>query len=144
MQPSTSASASSKAIGKGLAQINARNLLGDRMLDPSFFHQRDQQRASLLPRLEPAGFKSFAISVAADRGLGSDDNDFLVLADASGGLGPRLDDANHRHMGRGRDAIKSQRGRRVAGNHQQLGAVAFEVVGRLNRIAATVSTDLEP
>src|SRR5580693_5539233 len=42
-----------EAVSKGFTQVNARDLFGDRVLDPSFFHQRNQQRTSLLPRLDP-------------------------------------------------------------------------------------------
>ena len=57
-----------------LAEIDARHLLGHGMLDPSFFHQRDKQRARLLVGLQPMLLQRIAISVAADRGFGGDDD----------------------------------------------------------------------
>src|ERR1700733_7729865 len=80
-----------EAVSKSLAQVNPRDLLGYGMLDPSFFHQRDQQWTSLLACLDPACLKSLAVSVAADRRVGPHDDNFPVLADRSGGLGPGLD-----------------------------------------------------
>src|SRR5258708_28197070 len=75
-----------EAVSKSLTQVDTSDLFSDRMLDPSLFDQRDQQRTSLLPRVQTSLLKSFAIGVAADCGLGPDDNDFLILADRSGGL----------------------------------------------------------
>jgi hypothetical protein len=72
--------------------------------------------------------------VAADRGLGPDDDDFLILADESGGLSSGLYHAYDRHVRCGRDAVKCQCGRGVARNDQQLGSVGFEVVGGFNSI----------
>ena len=123
-----------EAIGKGLTQINTGDLLGDGVLDPSLFDQRNQQRASLLPRIEAPSLKSFPVSVAADGGLGPDNNDFLILADGSGGLGAGLHHAHDRHMGCGRDAVEGKCGCGVAGDHQQLGSLSFEVVGSFDGI----------
>src|SRR5207253_9792984 len=42
-----------ESIGKGLAQVNAGDLFGNRVLNPTFLDQRHEQRASLLPGLYP-------------------------------------------------------------------------------------------
>ena len=123
-----------EAIGEGLTQINPSDLLGDGMLHPSFFDQRNQQRTSFLPRVEAAGLESFPVGVAADGSLGPDDHDFFVLADGSGGLGAGLYHAYDRHMRRGRDAVQGERRCSVAGDDQQLGSVGLEVVGSLDGI----------
>ncbi len=78
-----------ETVGKGLTHVNTGNLLSDGVLDPSFFDQRDQQRASLLARIKAPSLKCFPVGVAADRGLGPDNDDFLILADGSGGLSRR-------------------------------------------------------
>src|SRR5215472_10099163 len=54
-----------KTIREGLGEINTSDLFGDGVLHPSFFHQRNQQGTSLLPRLQPACFEGLAVSVAA-------------------------------------------------------------------------------
>src|ERR1700683_1849504 len=117
-----------ETVTKGLAQINAGYLFRDRVLHPSFFDERHQQRASLLPRIKAAGLKSFLVGVAADRGLGPDDHDSFIFADRSGGLGAGLYYANDWNAGCGDDAVESKRGRRVAGDDQQLGSVGFKIV----------------
>src|SRR5580704_19089252 len=96
-----------EAVGKGLTQVNASDLFRDRVFDPSLLNQRHQQRASLLPCVETARLKCFAVSMAAHRGLGPDDNNLLVPADRSGCLGPRFYDAYNRYMGCVRDAVQS-------------------------------------
>src|SRR5260370_30120978 len=47
-----------EAVSKSLTQVDKSDLFGDRMLDPSLFDQRDQQRTSLLPRVQTSLPKS--------------------------------------------------------------------------------------
>ena len=42
-----------KSISKRLGEIDARHLLGDRVLHPAFLNQRNQQRASLFAGRSP-------------------------------------------------------------------------------------------
>src|SRR5258708_26617923 len=123
-----------EAFGKSLGQVDTSYLLGHRMLDPAFLNQRNEQRTSLLPRIESASIESFPISVTADCSLGANDDNFLISAYESGRLGARLNYSNDWHVSCGRDAIQSQGGRGVAGNNQQRGSIAFEEVGGLHGI----------
>jgi hypothetical protein len=73
--------------------------------------------------------------VAADRRVGPHDDNFPVLADRSGGLGPGLDHSHDRDVRCRRDLVERKRGRSIAGDHQQLGSVGLKVVGGFNRVA---------
>src|SRR5271166_5147184 len=52
-----------------LTEIDARDLLGHGMINPSFLHQRNKKRAGFLVRYEPVLLQGVAIGVAADGGL---------------------------------------------------------------------------
>src|SRR5437763_6775884 len=89
-----------KLFGEGLREINARDLLGHGMINPSFFDQRNQQRARLFASLEAARFESLAVGMAADRGLGADHHDLAVFRSRPGGLGAGFNDSNHGDVSR--------------------------------------------
>src|SRR5208282_4957839 len=89
-------------IGKSLAEINSSHLLGDRMLKPPLLDQGNQQRTSLLDHLKPAGLERLAISMTADRRLGSDHNHFFISTGPGGSLSPGPYHPDNRYM-RGQD-----------------------------------------
>jgi len=124
-----------ETVTESLGKIDASDLLGDRVLDPTLFDKGHEQRARFLVRAQAAGFESLAVSVAAYGGFGSDDHNFLVGGCGSSGLGSWFDYAYHGHMsGRG-DAIQRQRRCGVAGNHEEFRTVGFEIVRGLDGVA---------
>ena len=120
--------------GECLIEINARDLLRNRMVHPSLFDERNQQRACFLTRLKAASLERFAISVAGDRCFGADDDDFAIACGNAGRVCSRFDDANHGDMGAGGDPIQGKGRCRVAGDDQQLRAMRLQKVRGLDRI----------
>src|SRR6202042_2740761 len=102
-----------KSVGERLLQINAGDLLGDGVLDPSLLNQGNQQRTRLLPRAQTPGLKSFAVGMAAHRSLGSNHDNFLISRDSSSGFRARFNHSDHWNMSGGRNAIERQWSRRV-------------------------------
>ena len=58
-----------KSIGKCFLQVDARDLFGHRMIDPTFLDQRYKQRASLFVRFDSARLERFAVGMPTDCGL---------------------------------------------------------------------------
>src|SRR4029077_16390881 len=124
-----------KSVCEGLGEINSSHLLSHGVFYPSFFNQRDEQRASLFACLQPARFESSPVSVAANGGLSSNHNNLLVSRGRRGRLCPGLNHAYHRNMRSRRDAIEGERGRRVAGDHHHLRPVRFKEMSSLHGVA---------
>src|SRR5215472_9105140 len=95
-----------EAIRKGRGEVDPRNLLGDRMLDPSLFNQRNEQRARLLACLQAAVFERLAVSMTADGSLSADYDDFPILRGRRGSVGPGLDHSYNWDVGRRADLIQ--------------------------------------
>ena len=74
MQPSTSTSAAPEDSAKRLAEVNACDLLGDRMVDPALFYQGHKQRTGFFVGSHSMLLQSIAIGVTADRGVGGDND----------------------------------------------------------------------
>src|SRR5262252_3070067 len=75
-----------KPATESLAEVNARDLLGDAVVNPAFL----QQRPRFLPRVEAARLQSPLVGVTAYGSFGSNDNDFPVLSGRSGSLSSRF------------------------------------------------------
>ena len=79
-----------KAVGECFREIDAGDLLGDRMLDPTFLHEWNQKRASFLTGTDAARLKRMAVGLAGDGGLGADDHNFSGAALVSGDVRLRV------------------------------------------------------
>ena len=72
--------------------------------------------------------------MAADGSLGANDHHLTGLAGGRGTRRAGLDDAHHGNAGSLGNLVESQRGGRVAGDHQHLGAVLFEILRRADGV----------
>ena len=87
-----------EALGKSLAEIDARDLFGYIVVDPSLFDQWYEQGAGFLMRRQPPGRQRFVVCMAGDSRLGANDDGFPVDASLGRRFRARFDDANDRHM----------------------------------------------
>ena len=79
-------------------QITRKDLIGDCILQPAFFDQRDEQRASANGdvNLRVQRSQSPLIRAAADRRAGPDHADVTIASSGNGGARTGQDDAGHR------------------------------------------------
>jgi len=121
-------------IGECFRQINLRHLLGDRMVYPAFFDQRNEQRASLLAHRDVASLEGAPVGMAADGGIGADDDHVPLPAGRRRRVGARFNHADHFYSRRRFDLRERQRGGCVAGDHQQLRSLILQIAHRPDRI----------
>ena len=75
------------------------------------------------------------IGVAADRRLGANHDNLLILRSSGSRFRSGFNHSNHGHMRCRRDLVERQRRRSIAGDDQHLRAMGFKIVRRLDRIA---------
>ena len=107
-----------ETVLEGFVEINACYLLGHRMFDPAFLHQRNEQGTGFFFCLQPPRFKGLPVSVAADRGLGANHHNFAFLAGCGCPLGTRLNYSDHRNAAGFCDFIQRQCCGGVTRNYQ--------------------------
>ena len=87
-------------MAKCLAQINPRNFLSDRVIDPSFLDQRHEQRTGFFMRLNLECRQCILVSMAASCRFSPDDHNFSRPGCRGSPLRSRLNDSYHFHRGR--------------------------------------------
>ena len=129
MQASTSTSALSDDCGKGFAEIYPRYLFGDRMVDPSLFNKRDEQRACHLVCRHPMPTESLSIGVATDGCLGCNNDSRAGGTDCGGGGCSWFNHTHYRDFHCLLNLRQSQGRGAVTGDHQQVNVLRFEESG---------------
>src|SRR6266849_10098670 len=87
-----------RLLGEGLRQVDSGDLLGNSVLNPSFFDQRHKQGTGLLPDRDSFVLQRSLISMAADGRIGANNDNSLLSGCGDGGFGPRLNDADYSHL----------------------------------------------
>jgi len=84
--------------GEGFGQIDSEDLLGNGVVSPAFFYERNQKRAGLFIRLHANSSERMRVRMRLDGGRGRQDQDMARCRCGRGerGLGTGFDDANHR------------------------------------------------
>jgi len=116
-------------------EIDTRHLFGHGMVDPPFFHQRNEQGARFFVGFHSVALQCPEIGMTAHRGLGGNDDGRATLAQLGGYGRARFHDANYRNRRRALDGRQGQRGGSIAGNNQQVDALGLEKPGCTDGIA---------
>lgn len=130
--------------GECFVQINSRDLLGDRILDPSFLDQRHKERTGFFVDHNAACFERMAIRMACNGRVGPDYHNFTGAAGLGCGARSGLDDTDDLDIRCRFDFVKCQRGCRVAGNDQQFRSLRFQMADGANRIVNYCGCGLGP
>jgi hypothetical protein len=107
-------------------QIDPGDLFGDRVLDPSFFDEGDEQRAGFFESGEASAGESALVGVTVNGGFGAENDCFASLTEGCGGVGAGLDDSDDRHAYRTANVEESERGCSVASDDQHVDAALLE------------------
>jgi len=117
-------------------QIAHDDFIGDRIMRPSFFNERNQKRAGFPDnrnlRVNPVDLAG--IGSGSDGCLGCNDPDALIFRCLDRHQGPRLYHAQHRHSGLVAYFIESHGGSSVAGNDDCLDILCLQETHDLFRI----------
>jgi len=110
----------------GFSQIDPGDLFGDRVLDPSFFNEGDEQRAGFFEGCEASAGESALVGVTADSRIGAENDCFASLTDGRGGVGAGLDHSDDGHTDCTANVKKRERGCGVASDDEHVDATLLE------------------
>src|SRR5713101_5778904 len=77
-----------RLLGEGLRQVDSGDLLGNSVLNPSFFDQRHKQGTGLLPDRDSFVLQRSLISMPADGRIVANTATPLLSVSETGGFGP--------------------------------------------------------
>ncbi len=66
-------------FGEGFEEVDAEDFGGDRVVDPAFFYQGDEEGAGLFGGWQVEGGEGLMVGVGLDCGCGGQDQDVVVL-----------------------------------------------------------------
>lgn len=107
-------------------QIDPGDLFGDRVLDPSFFDEGDEQRAGFFESGEASTGESALVGVTADSRFGAENDCFASLTEGGGGVGAGLNHSYHWDANGSANIEKRERGRGVASDDEHVDALLLE------------------
>ena len=84
------------SAGEGFGEIDFDDVVGDGVIDPAFFDERDEERTGLLMGFETKRAEGVEIGMGLNRGGGGKDEDGAGGGVGDGGLRSGLDDADDR------------------------------------------------
>ena len=78
-------------FGQRFGQVDFEDFVGDRVIDPAFFNQRDEEGAGLFVGSEAESVEGTGVGVGLDGGCGSEDEDVGFWWDLRWSIpGPRI------------------------------------------------------
>jgi hypothetical protein len=107
-------------------QIDSGDLLGDRVLDPSFFDEGDEQRAGFFESCEASAGESALVGMTADGRFGAEDDCLASPAEGCGGVSAGLNHSDDGHADCTANVEKRERGCSVASDNEHVDASLLE------------------
>src|SRR5579872_518823 len=133
-----------EAIGKGLTEVDSGDLLCHRVLYPSFFDQRNQQRTGFLASLHTLRLQRSPIGMAADGSLCTDYDYFVLLALTRRSFRTGFNDSDDGNTRCRDNSVQRKRSGRIASDNQELSTLILQVLRRLYRILRNGLDGLRP
>ena len=64
-----------RGFGEGFGEIDFQDFVGDGVVDPAFFDERDEEGAGFFGGFEAEGVEGVGVGVGLDGGCGGEDED---------------------------------------------------------------------
>jgi hypothetical protein len=124
------------SFGESFVEVDLEDFVGDGVVDPAFFDERDEQGAGLLGGVEAEGGEGTGVGVGLDGGGGGEyEGAAGGRRGGEGGFGSGLDDADDRDGQGLLELGQRERGGGVAGDDEEVGSLRVEELCTLDGVA---------